>query len=77
MQHTSPLFRIMLTVLILIVSMYLKAEEKKNVDPADLDLQWFYKQEAQSGPESLTCTMCTSRISLCDLQGGLFLAPRV
>ena len=26
----------------------------------------FHKQEGHSGPESLTCTMCTSHISLCD-----------
>ena len=36
-----------------------------------------YNQEGHSGLESLTCTMCTSHICTCDLQGGPFLAPGV
>ena len=30
------------------------------------------KQEGHSGPELFTCTMSTSRISLCDHWGGQF-----
>ena len=31
------------------------------------------QQEGHSGPESLTCTMCTSHINLCDPHWGPFL----
>ena len=40
----------------------------------DLGLLPLYKQEGLSGPESLTCTIYTSHISICDPKGGTFLA---
>ena len=54
-------------------------QARRNVGP-DLDPNCFHpdgilKQEGHSGPESLTCTMCTSHISLCDPRGGPVLVP--